>query len=109
MFKLFVVSLLLVFIFLGCAEIEPPSPKEILTPFSGMSPVTLGESKDSVRDKWGEPDEIELLGADDVGLVREAWIYHGRYEDVPVDYKYLSKSKRLIFTGESLTAYEGGD
>ena len=94
---------------IGCAEIEPPSPDKILAPWSGVSPVQLGESKDSVRDKWGEPDKINLLGADEVGLVREEWVYRGRYTDVPVDYQYLSKTKSLIFTGESLTGYKTGD
>jgi len=107
MFRVLVTYVILGLLLIGCAGIDPPTPKKILTPFAGMSPVQLGESKDSVRDKWGEPDEIEMLGADDVGLIREAWIYRGRYSDVPVDYKYLSKTKRLIFTGDSLTAYEG--
>jgi hypothetical protein len=91
---------------MGCAEIEPPSPDRILAPWSGVPPVRLGESKDSVLDKWGEPDEIRQIGTDDIGLIKEEWIYYGRYPEVPVDYKYLSKDKRLIFTGESLTGYE---
>lgn len=109
MVKLTVFCLLLSMLIMGCAEIEPPSPKRILAPWSGVPPVRLGESKDSVRDKWGEPDEIRQLGADDVGLIKEEWIYRGRYPEVPVDYKYLSKTKSLTFTGESLTAYKGGD
>lgn len=100
--------LLSIFI-IGCAEIEPPGPEKILAPWSGVSPVQLGESKDSVRSKWGEPDEIRQLGADELGLIREEWVYFGRYPEVPIDYKYLSKTKRLIFTGESLTGYETGD
>lgn len=108
MSKLTALCLLLSVLIIGCAEIEPPSPKQILAPWSGVPPVRLGETKDSVRDKWGEPDEIRQLGADDVGLIKEEWVYRGRYPDVPVDYKYLSKTKSLIFTGESLTAYEAG-
>jgi len=109
MMRFLVLLALLAFVFVGCAEIELPPAKKILAPWSGTSPVQLGESKDSVRGKWGEPDEIELLGADEVGLIKEAWVYRGRYSDIPVDYKYLSKTKRLIFTGDSLTAYEGGE
>lgn len=90
----------------GCAEIEPPSPERILTPWSGVQAVQLGESKDSVKDKWGEPDEIKQIGRDDVGLIKEMWIYRGRYPEMPVDYKYLSKTKKLIFTGDSLTGYD---
>lgn len=109
MFKLAAFFVLLSIFIIGCAEIEPPSPEKILAPWSGVPPVRLGESKSSVRDKWGEPDEVRPLGADDVGLVKEEWVYRGRYPEVPVDYKYLSKTKRLIFTGESLTGYESGD
>ena len=108
MFRSLVFSLVLSIFLIGCAEIEPPSPERILAPWSGVPPVRLGESKDSVKDMWGEPDDIRQLGVDETGLIREEWIYHGRYPEVPVDYKYLSKTKRLIFTGESLTSYETG-
>jgi hypothetical protein len=98
-----------IFFAIGCAEIEPPTPDKILAPWSGTPPVQLGESKDSVKDKWGEPDQVVQRGADEVGLLKEEWVYRGRYTDVPVDYKYLSKTKRLMFTGESLTGYKSGD
>lgn len=109
MVKLIGFCILLSVFIIGCAEIVPPSPDKILAPWSGVTPVRLGESKDSVREKWGEPDEIRQLGADDVGLIKEEWVYRGRYPEVPVDYKYLSRTKRLIFTGESLTSYETGE
>ena len=109
MLKINMVALIIAAIFLaGCAEIEPPSPDQIMAPWTGASPVHLGESKDSIRDKWGEPDEVNPLGADEVGLLKEEWVYRGRYSDVPVDYHYLSKTKRLIFIGESLTGYYSG-
>ena len=111
MIRLLIACLVLSLFMLGCAEIQPPSPKQILTPWSGVAPVQLGESKESIIDNWGEPDEIIQLGADETGLIREEWIYHGRYPDIPIDKKYLSKTKQLIFTGDSLTGYtsEGED
>lgn len=90
---------------IGCAEITPPGPDKILAPWKGVSPARLGESKDEVLDKWGEPDNITMLGADDVGLIKEEWVYYGRYPGVFIDYQYLSKTKHLIFTGNSLTEY----
>jgi len=109
MLKIRLACLLLTAFLLGCAEIEPPSPEKILAPWSGVPTARLGESKDSIKDKWGEPDEIRQLGTDEIGLAKEEWLYRGRYPDVPVDYKYLSKTKKLIFTGDNLTAYEIGE
>lgn len=93
-------------LFSGCAGIDPPGPDRILAPWAGTPAVRIGESKDSVRDKWGEPDEINGLGTDSVGLVKEEWVYFGRYPSIPVDRMYLSKTKRLMFTGNSVTGYE---
>ncbi|MFH1868020.1 MAG: hypothetical protein ABH843_03515 [Candidatus Omnitrophota bacterium] len=106
MLRFIVFTICLSVVFIGCAEIEPPSPERILSPWSGVPPVRLGESKDSVRDSWGEPDDIRSLGTDETGLIKEEWTYRGRYPEIPVDYKYLSKPKRIIFTGESLTSYD---
>jgi len=101
-------SVILLVSLTGCAEIEPPGPERILAPWSGVPHVRLGESKDSVRDKWGEPDEIRQLGTDNVGLVREEWVYRARYDVIPVDYQNLSKTKKLRFTGNSITGYDTG-
>jgi len=105
MFKFSLLAAVICLFISGCAEIEPPGPEKILAPWSGVSPVRLGETKDSVRDKWGEPDEIRTLGADDIGLAKEEWIYYARYPEIPIDLQNLSKSKYLIFTGTSLTGY----
>jgi hypothetical protein len=105
MFK-FILLTFMVVLTADCMEIEPPSPKEILAPWSGTPPVQLGESKDSVRDSWGDPDEIRQLGADDIGIKKEEWIYDGR-SNHPLRSPYISsKTIHLIFTGDSLTAYE---
>ena len=90
----------------GCAGIEPPSPERLIPPWNGASPLHLGDSKDFVLDKWGEPDLIIQIGVDDVGLVQEEWIYDGTYPVLEIESKMLTKSKSLIFTGNALTGYK---
>lgn len=90
----------------GCAGIEPPSPKRLMPPWNGPSPLHLGDSKDLVIDRWGEPDQIRQTGVDDVGLVQEEWIYDGKYPVLELDAKILARSQSLIFTGNALTGYK---
>lgn len=105
MVKVIASSLLLSIFIIGCAGIEPPHlAQRVLPPWSDGANVKLGENKDSVRDKWGEPDEIRYLGVDDVGLRKEEWIYRDRYPEIPME-GMLFKGSYLIFTGDSLTSY----
>lgn len=90
----------------GCAGIEPPSPERLIPPWNGASPLHLGDSKDFVLDKWGEPDAIIQIGVDDVGLIQEEWIYDGTYPVLEIEPKILTKSESLIFTGNALTGYK---
>lgn len=89
------------FLIIGCAELQMPTPKEVVThPFG--NPTIRGWSKEEVLAKWGEPDERVSLEPDKWGSSREEWIYQGRYPNVPVDYKYISKTKHFYFTGNVL-------
>lgn len=91
---------------LGCAELRPPTVHHALThPWGTQAPFQLGQSKQEVITEWGEPDEIVPLEGDETGLLREEWVYVGRYPDVPVDYKYLSRSKHLVFSGDYLVRW----
>jgi hypothetical protein len=90
----------------GCAGIEPPSPGRLIPPWDGASPLHLGDSKDFVLDKWGEPDEIIQIGVDDVGLIQEEWIYDGTYPVLEIESKILTRGESLIFTGNALTGYK---
>lgn len=90
----------------GCAGIEPPSPKALLTPWSSTPSTRLGDSKEKILSKWGEPDEINNIGVDELGNAKEEWVYRGRYPTAPVDYKYLSKTKYLYFEGNNLVGEE---
>jgi hypothetical protein len=89
----------------GCAEIDMPTPEDVLRRPLGTDSVKRGMSKDQVKDLWGEPDETTYEEIEETGTVRsrEVWIYKGRYAALPVDAGYLSKTKYLYFDGNSLT------
>jgi hypothetical protein len=56
-----------------------------------------------VLEAWGKPDYVVAHGSDELGNVKEEWIYHGRVQGLPIDYEYVSRNKRLFFEGENLT------
>ena len=87
---------------MGCAEVEVPTVKDVVTHPFGQQQGMRGWTKEEVKTKWGEPDQVISLAPDEWGSLREEWIYHGRYPDVPIDYKYLSKTKHFYFIGEDL-------
>lgn len=89
--------------FLGsCAEIEPPSPRDIIRQPLGESPMRIGMTKEEVLSIWGEPDSIDILESGSLGMIQEEWIYRGRYPDLPINVDYLSESQHLIFDGKHL-------
>ncbi len=90
----------------GCADMRSPNMQHALShPWGTQDPFQRGQTKQEVVAEWGEPDETIPLGVEETGLLQEEWVYVGRYPDVPVDYKYLSKSKRLIFAGDYLVRW----
>jgi hypothetical protein len=98
--------LIVPFSMIACAEITPPTPQEILASPFGKGPLRLGMSKDEIRDIWGEPSSIDNEGQDQFGIIKEVWIYQGKYPGlVPVDVGYASKTKYLEFQGESLVNF----
>lgn len=83
---------------------QAPSAKHAMThPLGTAAPFTLGTSKAKVREAWGDPDYVVAHGSDELGSVREEWIYHGRVQSLPIDYEYVSRNKHLFFEGENLT------
>ncbi|MFH1406715.1 MAG: hypothetical protein ABIH01_01735 [Candidatus Omnitrophota bacterium] len=91
----------------GCAEITPPTPMDIIkNPMGNQPTLRVGYTKDQVKAEWGEPDDVELLGATKLGAAREKWTYYGQISSMPIDYKFLSKTKRLYFEGNVLTKWE---
>ncbi|MFH0732923.1 MAG: hypothetical protein V2A72_08445 [Candidatus Omnitrophota bacterium] len=90
----------------GCAEITPPSPEAIISPWSSMPNIRLGDTKEDVISRWGEPDEKNEIGVDELGVSKQEWVYYGRYPVAIVDYQYLSKTKYLYFEGNILVRQE---
>jgi outer membrane biogenesis lipoprotein LolB len=98
-------AFLLVLSLTGCAEITPPTPKDIITRPLGPPSVKIGMTKDEVKALWGEPDRIGYVeDKEKWSGARTEWVYTGRYSAIPLDKNYLSKTKKLYFDGESLTS-----
>ncbi|MBN1406046.1 MAG: hypothetical protein JW946_05965 [Candidatus Omnitrophica bacterium] len=106
--KIMILSIPLVIFFIsGCAEIQPPNPVDIITsPFGSATDSHIGDNKDDVISRWGEPDEKNEIGVDEIGVKKEQWVYYGRYPMAPVDYRYISKTKYLYFEGNALVRQE---
>ena len=106
------IALILVMFILtaGCAGMEAPTPERFVPPWSGASALHLGDSKDYVRSQWGDPESINQIGIDEVGLPVEEWIYVGsKLPVIEIEPKMLAKGENLIFTGSALTGYKKKD
>lgn len=90
----------------ACSDIKKPNLHYALThPWDTKPPLSVGLSKEAVKAKWGEPDITNKLPASQWGTEKEEWIYWGRYPNVPIDYMYLSRTKHLIFEGNTLVDF----
>lgn len=90
----------------GCSDLVTPTGSYAVThPWDAGPPVSRGTSKAEVLEKWGRPDEVIPRGADELGIPKEEWIYQAK-TDVPLDYRYLSKTKRIFFSGDSVTGWQ---
>jgi len=93
----------------SCADVMPPTPQKIIQTPIGTSSVKIGMTKDQVVDLWGEPDAKRMVEESDKWSgPREEWLYRGRYQGLPVDAGYLSKTKKLYFDGDNLTNITDG-
>lgn len=90
---------------IGCAEIKPPGPKDLMRQPLGEGPLRTGMTKEKVKSLWGEPDVIRVIGSDTQGMVREEWIYRGRYPNLPINVDYLSETQHLFFDGNHLVRF----
>ncbi len=89
----------------GCADFVKPTGHYAMThPWDTSTPISLGTSKAEVLEVWGKPDAVISHGVDEMGLSKEEWVYQGK-ADVPLDYRYLSKAKHILFTGEHVTGW----
>jgi hypothetical protein len=93
-----------VLIFAEClSAVEEPSPI-LCTPA-----VKLGQSRDSIEDTWGKPDEIIVLEPDEIGLEREVWVYTTKPFGILIDNAYVCKTQKLVFSGKYLTDIISGE
>ena len=97
--------LLLAAFLIGCAEITPPTPKEIIDHPLGTGPLRIGMTKEKIKFLWGNPDAIKVLKVDAQGMVKEEWIYHARYPNFPVKAGYFSVTQHLTFDGDNLVEF----
>ena len=106
MLKYAIILALSVFV-LGCGEITPPTPDEIISRPLGGDPLDIGMSKDEVISIWGQPDVVNRIGISKGlgGTKKEEWIYYPTYSGVPVDKGYLSKTRYLYFDGNNLVRF----
>jgi len=90
----------------GCAEIKPPRPGQIMREPLGESPMHVGMTKEKVLSIWGEADMVNVIGNNEQGVVREEWIYRGRYPNLPINIDYLKETQRLFFDGNHLVEFQ---
>lgn len=101
--KLFLAGLFLI-LTNGCSEIRPPTPNEILHQPLGESPLRVGMTQEKVKSLWGSADEVIVLGSVQ-GIVKEEWIYRGRYPNLPINIDYLAETQHLFFDGAYLVRF----
>lgn len=104
-FLLFILYSLLSIVLIGCAEIRPPGPEQIMRQPLGESPLRIGMSKEKIESLWGSPDVVRVISADNQGTLREEWIYRGRYPNLPINVDYLSENQHLFFDGNHLVRF----
>ncbi len=91
----------------GCSSFQVPTVQEAIThPLGTGAPFTLGTSKAEIREEWGGPAGIIPHGVDELGNVREEWIYHGWLPGLPIDHEYISRTKHLFFEGDNLVGWK---
>jgi len=93
--------------FAGCGEIKTPTVQEAMThPLGTGAPFTLGTSKAEIREAWGEPATVIPHGVDELGNIREEWIYRGWLPGLPIDHEYVARTKHLFFEGDNLVSWK---
>ena len=90
----------------GCADMRHPVLRDYMRhPWTSADDLQIGLSQAAVRQQWGEPDERRVLRTDQLGTRTEEWVYHAAVVSVPVQYMYLSKTRRLVFEGDNLVRW----
>ena len=101
------ISLILLVLMAGCSDFKSPTQNLTVESVVGGGPsLAVGMTQDDVLSKWGHPDEKKQAGDTRWGAPKEIWIYRAWFPAVPVDYRYVSKGRRLFFEGDSLVRWE---
>lgn len=105
--KLVLLSVFCVFMLWGCSDFENPTKGlSVESVVGGGASLTKGMSKDDVLEKWGRPDDKKQMGETRWGAPIERWTYYAWFPSVPVNYRYVSKGRRLFFEGDALVSWE---
>ncbi len=87
----------------GCADIAPPTPQELLRKPLGDGSVKIGMTKFEVLTIYRDPDTKNVVVSNDWAGSREEWFYSAGYSAIPLSAGYLSEDIYLYFDGENLT------
>jgi outer membrane protein assembly factor BamE (lipoprotein component of BamABCDE complex) len=88
----------------GCAEIQPPSPKDFLERPIGMVHLRVGMTKDQVLAEWGDPHEINNIPASQELGPRQEWVYKSSTKS-PIGGGYFNRTMHLFFDGPNLVKF----
>lgn len=61
-----------------------------------------GDTKDKIKNEWGDPDVITDLGTDETGLKKEEWVYYSKPFSFFSKNSYVCVTQRLVFIGDNL-------
>lgn len=89
--------------FAGCAEIEIPTPRQIIKSPIGTHNIKVGMTRNEVISLYGTPNIKTQVSSDDWGGSREEWFYRARYSALPIGAEYLAEDVYLYFDGDNLT------
>jgi len=86
---------------------QTPTAEEAMRhPFGTGAPFTLGTTKAEILDWWGHPATVIPMGVDELGNIKEEWIYTGMLPGLPIDQEYISRTKHLYFEGNNLVRWK---
>ena len=90
----------------GCSEFQSPSlDQAVHQPFGNAAPFKRGTTKAEILQEWGPPASVVNKGLDELGNVREEWIYIGMLPGLPIDQEYISRTKHLFFEGDNMVRW----
>ena len=87
----------------GCADMDTPTPGQILSNPLGSGSVKVGMTKDQVHSIYGDPSSKEIVTSSEWSGEREEWFYNAEYTALPVNAGFLAKDLYIYFDGDNVT------